>query len=90
MEDVAVYGYITPLKVKIVIALPLSDMVVRDTDVVTVGGTISSVLPLLTRHADFQGASHGILFVNREPFPQIKLFRGGQQRASSTFSCRES
>jgi len=30
MEDVAVYGYITPLKVKIVIALPLSDSVVRD------------------------------------------------------------
>jgi len=32
MEDVAVYGYITPLKVKIVIALPLSDSVVRDAE----------------------------------------------------------
>ncbi|KIY51647.1 Sedlin [Fistulina hepatica ATCC 64428] len=33
MEDVAVYGYITPLKVKIVLALALSDSVVRDVDV---------------------------------------------------------
>ncbi|KAH9483053.1 Trafficking protein particle complex subunit 2-like protein [Psilocybe cubensis] len=33
LEDVAVYGYITPLKVKIVIALPLSDSVVRDAEV---------------------------------------------------------
>ncbi|KAK7049545.1 hypothetical protein VNI00_005576 [Paramarasmius palmivorus] len=33
MEDVAVYGYITPLKVKIVIALALSDTVVRDVEI---------------------------------------------------------
>ena len=36
MEDVAVYGYITPLKVKIIIALALTDSVVRDADVITV------------------------------------------------------
>ena len=36
MEDVAVYGYITPLKVKIIIALALTDAVVRDADVLTV------------------------------------------------------
>ncbi|KAL0949933.1 hypothetical protein HGRIS_009960 [Hohenbuehelia grisea] len=36
MEDVAVYGYITPLKVKIVVALALSDAVVRDLDVITI------------------------------------------------------
>ncbi|KAJ7700056.1 Sedlin, N-terminal conserved region-domain-containing protein [Mycena rosella] len=36
MEDVAVYGYITPLKVKIVIALALSDSVVRDVEVNTI------------------------------------------------------
>ena len=36
MEDVAVYGYITPLKVKIVIALPLTDSVVRDAEITTV------------------------------------------------------
>jgi len=33
MEDVAVYGYMTPLKVKIVLALALSDNVVRDAEV---------------------------------------------------------
>lgn len=33
MEDVAVYGYITPLKMKIVIALALSDSVIRDAEV---------------------------------------------------------
>jgi hypothetical protein len=33
MEDVAVYGYITPLKVKIVLALALSDSVVRDLEI---------------------------------------------------------
>jgi len=33
MEDVAVYGYITPLKVKIVLTLGLTDSVVRDADV---------------------------------------------------------
>ncbi|KAG5637777.1 hypothetical protein H0H81_003278 [Sphagnurus paluster] len=33
MEDVAVYGYITPLKVKIVLALALSDTVVKDIEI---------------------------------------------------------
>ncbi|TDL29194.1 Sedlin [Rickenella mellea] len=33
MEDSAVYGYITPLKVKIVLALALSDSVIRDADI---------------------------------------------------------
>ncbi|KAJ3558372.1 hypothetical protein NM688_g969 [Phlebia brevispora] len=36
VEDVAVYGYMTPLKVKIIIALELSDAVVRDADVITI------------------------------------------------------
>jgi hypothetical protein len=36
MEDVAVYGYITPLRVKIVLALALSDSVVRDADVIMI------------------------------------------------------
>ncbi|KAI0066461.1 Sedlin [Artomyces pyxidatus] len=34
MEEVAVYGYITPLKVKIILALTLTDAVVRDADVI--------------------------------------------------------
>lgn len=36
MEDAAVYGYVTPLKVKIIVALPLSDAVVKDTEIVMV------------------------------------------------------
>ncbi|KAG9317661.1 Sedlin, N-terminal conserved region-domain-containing protein [Chiua virens] len=34
MDDVAAYGYVTPLKVKIVLALALTDSVVRDADVI--------------------------------------------------------
>jgi hypothetical protein len=33
MEDVAVYGYMTPLRVKIVLAFALSDSVVKDAEV---------------------------------------------------------
>lgn len=36
MEDVAVYGYVTPLRVKIIIALALTDTVVRDADVISI------------------------------------------------------
>ena len=36
MEDVAVYGYITTLKTKIVLAIALSDSVVMDSDIITV------------------------------------------------------
>ncbi|KAF8138701.1 Sedlin [Boletus edulis] len=34
MDDIAAYGYVTPLKVKIVMALALTDAVVRDTEVI--------------------------------------------------------
>lgn len=48
MEDVAVYGYITPLKVKIVLALSLTDTIIRDGDVTMVGcltfAPLSSIL----------------------------------------------
>ena len=36
MEDVSVYGYITPLKVKIVLTLALTDGVVKDIEVINV------------------------------------------------------
>jgi trafficking protein particle complex subunit 2 len=36
MDDVAVYGYMTPVKMKMVLALALSDAVVRDADVTAV------------------------------------------------------
>ncbi|KAJ8454865.1 hypothetical protein ONZ45_g19139 [Pleurotus djamor] len=36
MEDVAVYGYMTPLKVKIILALALTDAIVRDAEVISI------------------------------------------------------
>jgi len=36
LEEVAVYGYVTPLKLKIVLALALTDAVVRDADIISV------------------------------------------------------
>jgi hypothetical protein len=36
LEEVAVYGYVTPLKLKIVLALALTDAVVRDANIVSV------------------------------------------------------
>ncbi|EIW61424.1 Sedlin [Trametes versicolor FP-101664 SS1] len=43
MEDVAVYGYMTPLKVKIIIALALTDAVVRDADILTIFKALHTV-----------------------------------------------
>lgn len=36
MEDVAVYGYITPLKAKITLAIALTDAVIKDTEIMTI------------------------------------------------------
>lgn len=47
VEDVAVYGYMTPLKVKIIIALELSDTVVRDGDVILVSQLVILILVLM-------------------------------------------
>lgn len=67
MEDVAVYGYITPLKVKIVIALALSDSVVRDVEVNLVRGICVSVAEaeLLS---DIQSPPYGVLLGYIQPF----------------------
>jgi len=43
-----VYGYITPLKVKIVLALALTDSVVKDMDILTVRATSYSSSPMNT------------------------------------------
>lgn len=61
MEDLAVYGWIAPTKLKIVIALALTDAVVKDKEIVTVsipmphcvGLTFTSCVDLL----DLQGTS---------------------------------
>jgi hypothetical protein len=41
MDDVAVYGYITASKTKIILALSLSDTVVKDAEVVNVSAPIT-------------------------------------------------
>lgn len=50
MEDVAVYGYITPLKVKIVLALALSDSIVKDLDIVTVSIYPTHIMTQIAKH----------------------------------------
>jgi hypothetical protein len=37
-----VYGYVTPLKLKIVVALALTDAVVRDADIISVRSSFRS------------------------------------------------
>jgi hypothetical protein len=74
MEDVAVYGYITPLKVKIVLALALSDTVVRDVEITTVcfilyAFSFGDIHPWFS---GFQGTTHGILFLNLESVLEIR------------------
>jgi len=64
LEDVAVYGYITPLKVKIVLALALTDSVVKDMDILTVRATSHSSQYdgyWLILQADIQSDAHGLL-----------------------------
>lgn len=63
MEDVVVYGYLTPLRVKIILALALTDAVVRDKDVIEVRPSIThlcgpSFSPCL---ADIQGLAYSVL-----------------------------
>lgn len=60
MDDVAVYGYVTPLKVKLVVALALSDSVVRDADVTLVRSphTLCVYLAPLSRNLQIFRALH--------------------------------
>jgi hypothetical protein len=74
-----VYGYVTPLKLKIVLALTLTDAVVRDVDIISVR---FSFLPLPSslftprlydsdsRRLDIQGAALGVLPHRGQPIPQ--------------------
>ena len=51
MEDVVVYGYLTPLRVKIILALALTDAVVRDKDITEVRSAFLSFdTAILTTH----------------------------------------
>ena len=60
LEDVAVYGYITPMKIKIVLTLALTDDLVRDADIISVSLRIVFVFINLQRrgwHLDVPGIS---------------------------------
>lgn len=84
MDDVAVYGYIAASKMKIVLALSLSDTVVKDAEVVNVSPPrnffldfnnlrlIRSLPRTLTQNlfrVAYESVPHGISFRGREPFP---------------------
>ena len=69
MEDVAVYGYITPLKTKIVLALGLTDSVIRDADIIMARLLSTLSEPALMSRTDFSSHAHGILPSSREPIP---------------------
>jgi len=80
MEDVAVYGYVTPLKVKIIVALPLSDAVVKDAEIVMVSTMHNDFFArelTSTKSPGVQSTSHGILFFRFKP-----ILDAGQIRRS--------
>lgn len=65
MEDVAVYGYITPLKVRIIVALPLTDSVVKDVEITAVSWhRVFGNLVIFKAFPDIQSISYGLLFIN--------------------------
>jgi hypothetical protein len=91
LEEVAVYGYVTPLKLKIVVALALTDAVVRDVDIISVRLFLfCSTLPALydsdpTQRLDVQGAALGVLQHSGQPVPQTPYTaRCASERAPST------
>ncbi|KAI0326654.1 Sedlin [Cubamyces sp. BRFM 1775] len=80
MEDVAVYGYMTPLKVKIIVALALTDAVVRDADVLTIFRALHTAYrqsvanPFLRLNAPIDGYNdHAVLLAAGSP--KWKAFR---------------
>ena len=92
MEDVAVYGYITPLKVKIVLALTLSDAVVKDADIIAVRRFVFySRLPCGAERSstDFQGVASCVLPRRREPVPQTRRAVGLYKRPRNPARCRK-
>ncbi|KAI9509526.1 Sedlin [Russula earlei] len=78
LEEVVVYGYVTPLKLKIVLALALSDAVVRDADVTAIFKALhwayyrSAANPFLKLHAPLDAPNEHVLEVGS---PQWTSFR---------------
>jgi len=76
MDDVAVYGYITASKMKIVLTLSLSDTVVKDVEVVNVSAPNLFLFQLTHRTLNphrpvDESVPYGIPVRGREPLPQI-------------------
>ena len=67
MEDVAVYGYVTPLKVKIMVALPLSDTIVKDADIIMVSKISLRARIDAKESPGIQSTSHGVLLFRFKP-----------------------
>ena len=84
------YGYVTPLKLKIVVALALTDAVVRDADIISV--RLFSFPPLFPplydsdlRPLDIQGTALGVLQHSGQSVPQTSYTtRCPSERAPST------
>ena len=74
LEDVAVYGYMTPLKVKIVLTFDLTDAVVRDADVTMVRALQTSRKCIFTPWIplDISCISYGVLPVSCQPVLEIE------------------
>lgn len=73
MDNIAVYGYITPLRVKIVLGLALNDFVVRDVEVIMVWPSLfSSSAVLILSFVDIQSPAQRILLFHVQPVPQTR------------------
>lgn len=95
MDDVAVYGYITASKMKIILVLSLSDTVVKDVEVVNVSATntlLSNIHDSLCSLIVFrvlisnplrqvnESIPYGIQNCSRKPLPQVTRPSGRGQR----------
>ncbi|KAI0257026.1 Sedlin [Lactifluus subvellereus] len=78
LEEVAVYGYVTPLKLKIVLALALTDAVVRDADITSIFKALhwayyrAAANPFLKLHTPLDAATDHVLAIGS---PQWTSFR---------------
>jgi hypothetical protein len=68
----------TPLKVKIVLALGLSDTVVRDVEITTVCFVLYILYDIHPYFPGIQGVTHGVLFVDIEPFLEVRHTKCGK------------
>jgi hypothetical protein len=72
MDDVAVFGYVTASKLKIILAFALSDTMMKDADVTTVSMHTARALCLLTTGLDIQSHAQRLLSLSRQSFRQAE------------------